>query len=129
MVLRFGAIGLLLVLAGCQTTTAGRPAATAMPGSLMLVGAAGPGATILAGMQRDGISATGAFTGVEAGVAAFCGGAADGLALESDLSDEQSVACVAAGGSWSALGSTAGDAVLYIKPAIAEDFLNRSSQF
>lgn len=121
-----------LLLAGCAATTANdtvtRPEPQPLPAQLRLVGEPGPGATISNALAADGIPVAAAYAGRAQGIQAFCSGAADGVALSSDLADAEIDACKASGGSWSAL-SGPGGAILYVNYAYADALIAGSSAF
>ena len=127
----FALVSIAALLGACASTGGDGgdlPAQQPLPGQLRLVGEPGPGAKVSATLAGEGIAASAAYAGRAEGISVFCAGGADGLALSSDLSDAERATCKGLGGDWSALSGLNSE-ILYIRHAIADAFLDRSTAF
>ena len=123
------ASALLLVASCAQPEQPTAPEAAAEPG-LRFVGEPEAGARLMKYVEADGMNATASFDGRDQGLAAFCTGQADAVALTTDLSDTERATCKQGGVSWSALSGLGTDApILYIRYDIANEFVAESSGY
>lgn len=121
----------LLLAMGCAGTD--EPVSQLVPptdlsAALRIVGEEGADARLMPSLEADRIEVTGAFEGRSAGLARFCSGQAEALALETDLTESERSQCVEAGGVWTTLVGQANEApILLMSPDLAELFVLRSS--
>lgn len=81
-------------------------------------------------VEADGMTATASFDGRAQGLAEFCTGKADAVALNTDLNDGERATCKQGGVSWSALSGLGTDApILYIRYDIGNEFVAQSSGY
>jgi hypothetical protein len=125
------AVGLGVVLAGCDTTTPVRPTdERATPGSkpnpVRVVGEATAGSAIASGLSADGFNVSSALDGRSDGLTAFCSGNAEVLAISTDLSNKERSTCQSLGGDWSA-GSSNSGYIVYLSYYWSENLFSQSS--
>ena len=127
------AVGLSMVVAGCQTDTQTalsdeRATPGTKPNPVRVVGEATAGSAFAGGLVADGFNVSSALNGRSDGITVFCSGNAEVLAISSDLDEQERSTCRSLGGDWS-VASTKSGYIVYASYYWSENLFTQSSDF